>query len=218
MKKSIGDTPAFACEADGGCGPWPGMTYRQWLLGQALAGNLAYPGTSVEGAVDASFSAADLVIETLDSEKEDSGSKETHDQSEPENERKPLQWTDGDRVYAVIRDSDNGCLSLCTSLKNAKKNAAGHEYPTSIVRVMEPTANVCPTERIAPNGSEWGVMSIDPDGWMRWSCGTKGWIYCATSESILRFPSEGSAALHIVEYKIIDAQPWPIPPKDGGAS
>lgn len=26
--KKLGNTPAFACGADGGCGPWPGMTMR----------------------------------------------------------------------------------------------------------------------------------------------------------------------------------------------
>ena len=35
--KKLGNTPAFACGADGGCGPWPGMTLRQYYAGLAMA-------------------------------------------------------------------------------------------------------------------------------------------------------------------------------------
>lgn len=38
--KKLGDTPAFPVPKGG---PHPGMTYRQWLVGQALKGLLANP-------------------------------------------------------------------------------------------------------------------------------------------------------------------------------
>jgi hypothetical protein len=30
--------PAFPCGAAGGCGPWDGMSLRDWFAGQALSG------------------------------------------------------------------------------------------------------------------------------------------------------------------------------------
>ncbi len=36
--KAPGGGPAFPCGPDGGCGPWPGMSLRDWFAGQALAG------------------------------------------------------------------------------------------------------------------------------------------------------------------------------------
>ena len=38
--KTLGNTPAFPCGADGGCGPWPGMTLRQWYAGLVIAQNV----------------------------------------------------------------------------------------------------------------------------------------------------------------------------------
>lgn len=137
------------------------------------------------------------------------------DEPPKECERKPLKWNSGELVCALIRDSDNVCLSTHSSLKNAETHAARYDYPISIVRVMDPTGNECPTERIAPEGCEWGIMRIDTDGWMRWLCETSGWVYCATSESILRFPSDDEAAAYISTNEMIDYQPWPIPPKGG---
>ena len=45
--KTLGNTPAFPCGADGGCGPWPGMTLRQWYAGEAMKGILAKHGENI---------------------------------------------------------------------------------------------------------------------------------------------------------------------------
>lgn len=51
MKPSIGEQPAFPCVVNGV--EFPGMTYRQWLVGMALAGmqlEVKSPGEAVDNA------------------------------------------------------------------------------------------------------------------------------------------------------------------------
>lgn len=138
------------------------------------------------------------------------------DEPPPECERKPLRWSNScGPVYALIRDSDNACLSTHNSQGNAEAHAAGHEYPTSIVRVMEPEGNECPTERIAPEGCEWGIMRTYTNH-IEW-CSRAHQFYATNNvlTDSLRFPSKAEAAAYINKNGIANCQPWPIPPKGG---
>lgn len=65
--KQLGNTPAFACGADGGCGPWPGMTLRQYYAGLAMQGLLALHGNDVEPTSIARYAArrADALLDEL---------------------------------------------------------------------------------------------------------------------------------------------------------
>jgi len=70
---SIGDQPAFPTLHIGRCA---GMTLRQWLIGKALTGNLAWsPGDGCLGyesgmeAAGVAIEAADAVITRLDAER-----------------------------------------------------------------------------------------------------------------------------------------------------
>lgn len=47
-----------------------GMSYRQWLIGQALVGAMAFPGTTrIEHIAQGAIQVADAVIAMLDAEK-----------------------------------------------------------------------------------------------------------------------------------------------------
>lgn len=137
------------------------------------------------------------------------------DEPPKECERKPLKWNNGELVCALIRDADNVCISTHTSLKNAETHAASYKFPTSIVRVLEPVGNECPTERIAPEVCEWGIMGIWGNE-ITW-CGLNHNFYTNFSflEGRLRFPSSSEAASYITEHGLTNCQPWPIPPKGG---
>lgn len=39
--KRQGDLPAFPCEPNGGCGPWDGMTLRDYFAAKAMAALIA---------------------------------------------------------------------------------------------------------------------------------------------------------------------------------
>lgn len=140
-----------------------------------------------------------------------------HNRDEPpkECERKPLKWNNGELVCALIRDSDNVCISTHTSLKNAETHAASYKFPTSIVRVMEPVGNECPTERIAPEGCEWGIVDLHGDK-ISW-CDFNHRFFASTAvlSHSLRFTSSLAAAAYIGKHDLENCQPWPIPPKGG---
>ncbi len=137
------------------------------------------------------------------------------DEPPPECERKPLKHYSGHGLFVVIRDSDNAVMATDYRQEDAKQKAVNCGYPCSVVRVMEPTGNECPTERIAPEGCEWGIIKI-VDGTIFW-CSRHHNFY--SSANILnesaRFPSKAAAADSIAECGMTDCQPWPIPPKGG---
>ena len=54
--------PAFPCEADGGCGPWAGMTLRDWFAGQALAGRCTFSGYKWAVLAEDAYSIADAML------------------------------------------------------------------------------------------------------------------------------------------------------------
>lgn len=68
---TIGNQPAFPAEADGGYGPAPGMTYRQWLIGMALQGIIAADHENAlteKACANGAILCADAVLSRLDSE------------------------------------------------------------------------------------------------------------------------------------------------------
>ena len=67
----IGDSPAHHCQhvRSPGSEVSYGMTYRQWLIGQAVAGILADPGVSdLARAATSAIAVADHIIRQLDEE------------------------------------------------------------------------------------------------------------------------------------------------------
>lgn len=67
MKLSIGDRYVHPFEDH----HFPGMTYRHWLIGQALCGLLDDPGASmyVTAAAKTAIRAADAILVELDKER-----------------------------------------------------------------------------------------------------------------------------------------------------
>lgn len=66
--------PAFPLVMDDDSDPhsvaWFGMSYRQWLIGQAIAGRLAN-GSSVDRALGDAFQLADMACARLEQEQND---------------------------------------------------------------------------------------------------------------------------------------------------
>lgn len=188
--KSIGDMPAFACEADGGCGPWPGMTYRQWLIGQVINGVCARGDYIVD-----SIEVADQIISQLDEESE---AKETPDKSEPVSERKPLLLAeDGLPVYLVL--NKDGHLDSLSALPTATRLVAEKYGGTAVPVFVDGGISILGGETIDVD-YEWGVYKTLGDFWV----------------TIQRFPTKADAATYIAEYEIRNAIPFPVPKLEGG--
>jgi hypothetical protein len=68
---SVGSEPAFPIPDNPVFGPYGGMTYRQWLIGQCIQGILANPNRphASDTCGEDAISQADFLISELDAEK-----------------------------------------------------------------------------------------------------------------------------------------------------
>lgn len=142
-------------------------------------------------------------------------SSNNRDEPPKECERKPLKYYQDEGLFVVVRDSDNTGMTVLRTEKEAFEVSKRYNFPCSIVRVMEPTGNECPTERIVPEGCEWGIMRTYTNH-IEW-CSRAHQFYASSHilTDSLRFPSQNAAGDYIAANGIANCQPWPIPPKGG---
>ena len=60
--------PAFPCEADGGCGPWPGMTMLEYAAIHLLSGSMGTDtgSMSAEEIMKGAVKAAEMLFDELE--------------------------------------------------------------------------------------------------------------------------------------------------------
>lgn len=63
-KPSCGDSPCFPVPSDGRSEPYPGITYRQWLIGMIASGQPS--GLTAGTCAKVCIQAADEIINQLD--------------------------------------------------------------------------------------------------------------------------------------------------------
>ncbi len=127
-------------------------------------------------------------------------------------EPKILKTQDGKGMYGVVTVPENHFVGFGEGIQRAADLAAHIHEPTRIVQLLEPEEDSdAISTALGTVPHDWGIMSMDYEGWMIWFDKDKVWRYSLTSSPLMRFPTKSDADGYIVNEELSDCQPWPIP-------